>query len=230
MGRGVQGRGCRRGGRGGRGGRGLKALRACPRRTAYCVPIWAHFVRGCPVVPAYSLYSTIVDGTDARPSTLGRDMTVSCRPSCSTPEGVLLCTSQEGRTPLWWASHNGYPEVVKELLGAGANMEAKDEVGGADAGTTRQWPMLIHALLRGCPTGPLPVHTTPMLSHSAVCGTATNLPPTLGVKFCPAVRCRTGGPYSAVLGQHERPCGGGAGAAGGGRGQDLHQRGGPWGS
>ena len=38
--------------------------------------------------------------------------------------------SQNGWTPLIAASHNGRLEVVGALLAAGADKEAKDEVGG----------------------------------------------------------------------------------------------------
>ena len=39
---------------------------------------------------------------------------------------------QEGDTALTWASYIGHLEVVKVLLTAGADKEAKDKVGGKD--------------------------------------------------------------------------------------------------
>ena len=45
-----------------------------------------------------------------------------------------IIMSQKGDTALAWASYNGHLEVVKVLLIAGADKEAKDKVGGNGKG------------------------------------------------------------------------------------------------
>ena len=45
-----------------------------------------------------------------------------------------IIMSQKGDTSLAWASYNGHLEVVKVLLIAGADKEAKDKVGGNGEG------------------------------------------------------------------------------------------------
>ena len=47
---------------------------------------------------------------------------------------LYILMSQDGDTALTWASYIGHLEVVKVLLIAGADKEAKDKVGGNGEG------------------------------------------------------------------------------------------------
>ena len=53
------------------------------------------------------------------------------------PRPPLITDRQNGHTPLIWAAYKGHVEVVHELLKAGANKEAANEV--RSEGRWRKW-------------------------------------------------------------------------------------------
>ena len=51
----------------------------------------------------------------------------------------VRCCLQRGDTTLHWAARGGHDEVARLLLGAGAPVDAVDQVGGREGGGGKSW-------------------------------------------------------------------------------------------